>query len=167
LASLTLFDPATPDNSLSKRQLTQTEILDRYIEVIEMTAGHPLPIQQLDLKLVTFDEALQAIHTCLVEEGLISRLSAYNAIRGSVLTFARNLRTGYTPSRPYEAQLTLVLPANQEPQVNNNSVSKLAQQIKGWTDWAPRLTVHHSEGNHITMLRRPYVKSIVHAILRR
>jgi thioesterase domain-containing protein len=157
IASLTLIDSSAPADNISSREFTQTEVLKQYIEVIEMGADHSLAISESHLASLNFTEAVQMIHRCLVSEAMIAPRSTPDAIRGSIVTFARHLRTGYIPPKPYEGPVTLLLPMDCQ---QDSAHTEMAENINSWRRWAPDLSVRYSTGNHISMLKRPHVAAL-------
>ena len=71
-------------------------------------------------------------------------------------TFARNLRTSYTPGAAFAGPVRLVLagyPA-QDPVLIQ---AKQQKTMEAWRNWAPSALVWRSRANHMAILREPHL----------
>jgi len=101
----------------------------------------------------------------LVTEGLLPKRSTPDTLRGPLRTFARVLRTPYTPQARYFGPVGLILAS--EPDQNGSS-QDANHILNGWKVFAPNLILMHAPGNHLTMLRSPNVAGtakLIQAIL--
>jgi len=164
VATLVILDSNAPDNRLSLiREYSRTEAMMKLIDTYEEIVGHRLDIRKSDLD--SRDEAAQIalLHSRLVREGLLPRRSQPNLLRGPLRTFAMALRTHYTPDRPYQGRVQLVLADDEKLDQDENRRNR-EQITRGWRRLAPNLTYVYASGNHMTMLKLPYLNGLVHQL---
>jgi thioesterase domain-containing protein len=124
--------------------------------------GHPL-IERSALE--SRPEAIQRelIHRRLIEANLMSLRSQPDELRGTLRTYAASIRARYIPDKPYPGPLQLVLvnDPHLDPASNRQSHQKMAEN---WKHFAPNLVCVQAPGNHLTMLKQPYVQALANLI---
>jgi thioesterase domain-containing protein len=103
------------------------------------------PLSQLDL-----------LSERLAQAGLMPQRSRSADLLGMVRTFEAGLRTHYCPRNIYPDPVRLVLASDPKNGREANEKS-FESRGAGWRRWAPNLTIWHSPGNHMTLLRQPHV----------
>ncbi len=154
VASLTLVDtdaPHEPDSMA--REYTETEVLMKLVEIYEQSGGTSLEIQAADLDGLDGDAQLKLLHQRLIGVGLIPKQSRPEMLIGTFRTFGTALRTRYCPEHHYAGPLRLVLAQTGQPDPE--------AVIAKWRYWANDLQYWQSEGNHMTVIKQPYVNGLV------
>jgi arthrofactin-type cyclic lipopeptide synthetase C len=157
IASLTILDSEIPDEEgAAIREYNNVEAILVWIDIFEKILEHPLGVSRGDIE--PRDEAAQRklLHDRLVSEGLMPRQSDPDRLRGPLQTFARSLRTHYTPSEIYPGPVRLVLVNDQKLDQDANRRNR-EQVAEGWKRWAPNLVCTCAPGNHLTILNQPHV----------
>jgi thioesterase domain-containing protein len=164
LASLTILDSEAPDaDDTVVREYNSNEVTLKWIEICEEFLEHPLHIEQRDLDSRDEPAQRKLLHHCLVRNGLMSKRSQPDALRGPLRTFATSLRTHFRPSKPYPGPVQLIL-------VNNHRLDQDANRrthellVQRWKQWAPNLVYKNAPGNHMTVLRPPHVAKLTDLI---
>ncbi len=154
VASLTLVDTEAPHESDSMmREYTESEVLMKLVEIYEQSSGASLEIQSADLDGLEGDAQLKLLHQRLVGVGLMPKQSQPEMLLGTFRTFGTALRTRYCPEHHYAGPLRLVL-ANTDQSDQEAVVAK-------WRYWVNDLNYWQSEGNHMTVIKQPYVNALV------
>ncbi|MCL7422702.1 MAG: amino acid adenylation domain-containing protein [Methylobacter sp.] len=154
VASLTLVDteaPHEPDSMM--REYTESEVLMKLVEIYEQSSGASLEIQSADLDGLEGDAQLKLLHQRLVGVGLMPKQSQPEMLLGTFRTFGTALRTRYCPEHHYAGPLRLVLA--------NTDQSDQEAVIAKWRYWVNDLKYWQSEGNHMTVIKQPYVNALV------
>ena len=160
VGSLTLLDSRVPDTTRAKlSEFTHVDAIMKWIEVIQMTVAHSFDLDRTTVESQTAELQLALLHGLLVQEGLISRRSKPDVLRGALRTFASCLRTVYTPSQRYLGSMSLVLVDNELLNYDDN-VQQLNDTRRGWELWAPLLTTMRAPGNHVTILSPRHVSAL-------
>ncbi|MEI8632402.1 alpha/beta fold hydrolase [Vibrio sp. PP-XX7] len=144
VASLTIADSRVPTQQ-PLREYTDVQALGRLIELFEMK-GQSIEMTQAQLACLSQPERLNVVHQRLVAKGLMPKNTQVSDLAGIYRVFATNIRTRYTPSALPKAPACLVLASDTSADV-----------IPGWQSLLSDLKVTRSEGNHIMLLKSPYV----------
>ncbi|WAK04165.1 amino acid adenylation domain-containing protein [Methylobacter sp. YRD-M1] len=153
VASLTLVDteaPHEPDSPV--QEYTETEVLMKLVEIYEQSIDASLAIQAADLDGLDGDACLKLLHQRLVGVGLMPKQSQPEMLTGTFRTFGTALRTRYCPEHHYTGPLRLVL--TQADQSDHEAV------IAKWQYWVNDLKYWQSEGNHMTVIKAPYINAL-------
>src|SRR5262249_47990703 len=105
------------------------------------------------------NEQLELVHKRLVKVRLLPPRSYPDVLLGPVRVFETGLRTSYEPRSAYLGKGCLVL----VPDVKLDSAAneaKFMNSINGWQRFAPNLVPWHGLGNHVTVLKKPYVNAL-------
>ena len=154
VASLTLVDTDAPHEPDSiAREYTETEVLMKLVEIYEQSSGASLEIQAADLDGLDGDARLKLLHQRLIGVGLMPKQSRPEMLVGTFRTFGTALRTRYCPEHHYAGPLRLVLAQTGQPDPE--------AVIAKWRYWANDLEYWQSEGNHMTVIKPPYVNGLV------
>ncbi|MDD5037179.1 MAG: alpha/beta fold hydrolase, partial [Methylococcaceae bacterium] len=161
VASLTLIDTEVPHGIIAPDcEYSRTEALMKLIEIFEQAAGTSLGILPDELGALSDKAQLVLLHGRLVRVGLMPKRSEPEALRGTLRTFASCLRTGYQPDGEYPCAMHLVL-------VRDDSLDEAADSLRneemvaGWKHWAPHLLFWQSEGNHMSVIKKPHVDAFI------
>jgi len=164
VASLTIVDSKVPDVEYGKiREFTPDEAIREWVEALELVLGRPLGIDFSELNSRGEPAQRELLHGRMVSVGLIPRRSRPDALVGPLRTFTRSLRAQYLPKRVYEGPAQLVL-AEDNTVGKNSEPLKQKEIIQGWRRWVIDLKYTNCPGNHLTMLKLPYVRAIAQLI---
>ncbi|MGJ0428965.1 alpha/beta fold hydrolase, partial [Methylobacter sp.] len=153
VASLTLIDTEAPHEPSSVAQeYTEAEVLMKLVEIYEQSIDASLAIQAADLDGLDGDARLKLLHQRLVGVGLMPRQSQPEMLTGTFRTFGTALRTRYCPEHHYAGPLRLVLA--QTDQFDHEAV------VAKWRYWVNDLKYWQSKGNHMTVIKAPYVNAL-------
>jgi hypothetical protein len=160
IASLTILDSELPDDDGSViREYSHIEAIMVWLQIFEHILGYPLGVGRSDLEIRNEAAQRKLLHDRLLSEGLVSRHSDPDILRGPLLTFATSLRTQYRPAGPYMGPVQLVLV--DDPDLDEDANRHIHEHlVKGWKQWAPNLIYIHAPGNHMTVLKPPHVKML-------
>src|SRR5258708_6782666 len=160
IASLTIIDSEAPGVA---SEYNSTEILLNWVNLLEQLLERPLPVELRDLDLRTDRFRRRFLHNLLVEERFMPWQSDPDLLLGPLNTFAMSLRTSYKPSMCYLGQVRLVLVG--EPHLSVETNDRNQENLVGrWRQWAPKLIYTHAPGNHMTVLKPPYVRHLARLI---
>jgi arthrofactin-type cyclic lipopeptide synthetase C len=164
VATVTIIDTEVPDSSADTvREYSNVDLLVELIGMFEQVLGRSLGVERSDIDRLNEAEQRRLLHAKLLDAGLISRYSHIDVLVGPMRTFARALRTRFCPNGTYSGivQLVLVNDSRLEPEANLQRWYALAN---GWRRFAPNLVVREMPGNHMTVLRQPFVGKLAQLI---
>jgi thioesterase domain-containing protein/aryl carrier-like protein len=160
VASLSIVDSDAPDdNDAAIREYDMTDVLMKWIEVVELGLTRPLGIERGDLEWLTEEAQRELLHKRLVQEMLLPRRSQPDVLRGALRVFAASLRTSYRPHRTYAGSVKLILVDDPKLDASLN-LRKQEELVLAWRRWAPLLGSSHCPGNHATVLRAPHARAL-------
>lgn len=161
VSSLIILDSEAPDDQLTPvREFIPAEVVMEMLDAYEQVVGHSLGIDRGDLDVCSETEQLELLHGRLVVEGLLPSRSEPDVLYGPLRTFATSLRTHYHPTGIFPGPVQLIL-ADDAKLDQNTNLQNHKRVEEGWRRWAPNLVCTHAPGNHMTMLKQPYVNDIV------
>ena len=164
VSSLTIIDSGSPDECESTvRDYTNLEVLLKWIEVNEAYYETSLGLSKRELEALPHASQIALCHRRLVQLGVLPRHSRPVLLEGPLATFARGLRTNYTPKRAYEGKSNLVL-AKYDLDNMAYDAKYVTGVIEDWKRWVPNLVPFSLAGNHISILRSPLVRSIAQVL---
>ncbi|MEE3650353.1 MULTISPECIES: non-ribosomal peptide synthetase [unclassified Brenneria] len=152
-ASLTLADSDVPEPVA--REYTDLQALMALMELFEMQ-GEALGIMESDLAALTQPQRLAVLHQRLIARGLLPVKAQVGDLANIFRVFATNIRTGFQPAALPTIASHLVL-------ANDSDARRLA----GWQALLPQLQHVYSAGNHIRLLKAPYVRLLADTLKRR
>lgn len=159
-ASVTILDSSAPEREPEDSDMSRGEILERFLEVVAMQVPRALPLDLGALERLDATALLEALHGLFVQVELMPRRSRPVALRGSLATFATACRTVYRPASAYTAAVNLALVDDSRLDRQTNEAEFLQCQ-QGWQRVAPQLRTWRGPGNHMTVLQRPHVQTLV------
>ena len=157
VASLVILDSDAPHTQHTPpREYSQTEVMARMIDLFEQIIGHSLDLNRSHLDPMRQAAQIAMLNDRLVKEELMPRHSKSDVLQATVRTFSAALRTHYEPNRTYSGALHLLLADDNrmDQDANHRQYELIAE---GWRRWAPNLVCTRVPGNHVTMLKPPYV----------
>jgi arthrofactin-type cyclic lipopeptide synthetase C len=164
VASLTIVDSEVPGEDRAKqREYNRTEALFEMAHLFELAAGRPLGVLLTDLELLDARGQLELLHERLVKSNLMPPRSRPDTLLGPVRLFELGLRMSYQPRTAYLGRTRLVL----VPGMNLDCAAdetKIMNTINGWRRFAPDLIPWRCPGNHVTVLKTPYVSVLANRI---
>jgi len=161
VASLILVDTEAPDEDQAViRECSPTDAIVQWLDQVEQIVGRSLDFRRSDFDLRNEMEQIEKLHQLLVREGVISSRVEPETLRGPLRVFATSLRTHYQPSKSYPGPVQLVVADDAKLDENTNRLEH-ERISERWKWWAPNLACLHASGNHMTMLKEPYVRSLV------
>jgi thioesterase domain-containing protein len=160
VASLTILDSEAPDDGYSTvREYTDTDVAWNWVKAIENMLGHSIGIQIAELQSRSQLERRELLHSSLVSNGIMSPRSSADDLRGPLRTFASGLRTYYMPCGPYYDPVRLIFV--EDHGMHWDAIRENPElQLKRWRRWAPNLAYITIPGNHMTVLKQPYVRTL-------
>ena len=160
VASLTILDSEAPDERGAElRQYTANEVLRKWIDMLELVLGRPIETLPVDLDSINRAGHGQLLHEIMVRERLLPKGATPDVLRGPLRSFAQSLRTPYTPDAVYSGPVQLVVADDPRLDMESNRMQQRDVADK-WSKWAPHLTCAYVAGNHMTLLKPPYVHTI-------
>ena len=157
VSSLTIIDSEVPSGfSHMEREWTAADAMHEWIAVLELAVGKKCDFDQGALRALDLRASLRRVHQWLVHVGLLSPRSHPDSLRAAFRTFCSCLRTSYLPSDTISVRTHLVLLRDiRLDEATNARMHRDA--IVGWRRWVPQLAEWHGPGDHMTILRSPYV----------
>jgi thioesterase domain-containing protein len=160
VGSLTILDSEVPDDEdVITREYNSTEAIMAWLEIFELLLDRPLGVTRAEIGSRNDAAQRELLHRLLVKEGVVPARSSPAVLRGPLRTFAMSLRTHYRPGEVYPGQVRLVLVDDQRLDTETNRKNQ-EQIVEGWKRWAPNLVYTHAAGNHMTILKSPYVQAL-------
>ena len=132
----------------------QQTVLTRYLQQFEKhtRVDHSIDARKFDFS--SEREQLSELQTA----NIISKSTIESPIYRSLCVYHANVNTAYMPKTPLGQDIYLFQTADIDAD-DPESIS-LDESQKRWRVWAPNLKPVFIEGNHMTMLRRPYIDSV-------
>ncbi len=160
VASLTIVDSSVPDADRVKlREYNRAETLIQMAHLFELAAERPLGLLLADIETLSAQQQLELLHERLVRVQLMPPRSRPDTLRGPVRLFEMGLRMSYQPQSTFFGKTRLVLVSDTELD-NAANETKFMNSIEGWRRFAPNLIPWRGPGNHITILKTPYVSDL-------
>ena len=159
VGSLTIVDTSVPDEEGAHAEWESGEVFLQLVKIFEQTVERPLGIGPADAAALDEAGRMRLLHARLVQVGLMPQRSTPDVLRGPFRTFATCMRTLYTPDEAYPDPVRLVLVPDPELGHEENRRA-LADAVRGWRRWAPRLEFLEGAGNHMTALKPPHVAAL-------
>jgi thioesterase domain-containing protein len=159
IRSLTLLDSEPPLPRQHVEELSNVDAVVVWIEHVELLLDRPLGVTRHDLEARDAVAQRHLLHDRLTNAGILPRRSKPDLLRGLLHTFAAAARAHFEPAAPYVGAVRLILvdDARSDARVNRE---RHERQIDAWRQWAPNLDHHHCPGNHMTVLKPPYVEAV-------
>jgi thioesterase domain-containing protein len=161
VGSLTILDSEAPDQGL--REYNDTEVTMKWLETLELILGRPLNTDRSRIDVLRGPGRRKLLHQLLIREGLMPERSDPETLRGPLRTYAASIRVHYRPSTPYMGPTRLVLVEDSGPRPVDSQQDQ-RQVVEEWKRWAPNLVCTQVPGNHLTVLKRPYVSSLANIV---
>ncbi|RSZ55098.1 hypothetical protein EJB06_31225 [Massilia atriviolacea] len=159
VSALVVLDSRAPvEASQPPRHYGQVEILVRLVGLFEQKLDGSLRLGEADFAPLDHEARLALLLARLVEAKLMPSGTRITAIRGIVRAFGTNLNTRYVPEQQYDGPLHLAIATGPSPAAMGRAEPD--ELLAGWRRHAPQASVWNSEGNHMTLLSRPYVHSL-------
>lgn len=167
VTSLTVVDSGPLDGTAYKHsEYSRTDALMEWIQAFELLLDRSLHVDRHAMELLPEDAQLKIVHERLIEHRLIPASSEPGLLRGPFRTFATCLRIRYAPESVYAGPITLVLV--DDKRLDRGSNQRQRDYIsRTWKDAAPRAICEFAPGNHMSILRQPYVSAVAQVIQRR
>ncbi|MBW8833551.1 MAG: hypothetical protein JF606_30125, partial [Burkholderiales bacterium] len=158
-ASLMLIDVEAPDDSPQTLDTTRDEVIDRFLEAVALRTVRPLGVDPAQLHGLSQADLISQLHAMMVTHGLMPARSKPDAVRGSLLSFARCIRTSYCPSRRHDGVVHLVqVPDSRSTPAEDTAERALA--VSRWHKHCGNLLTWQGPGNHMTILDNPHVVAL-------
>jgi amino acid adenylation domain-containing protein len=166
VASLTLVDSDAPASGPGPVEADETEVLLTMAALFENLTGRPMGLTRDLLEPLPAADRRATLHARLVEAGGLPQRTTPDLLTGPIRTFARCVRTSYTPRSTYPGPVTLVTVDDPtlDPQAG---AAHRAHLERAWRRSAPQLEVWHGPGNHMTVLNPPHVTALAGFLTRR
>jgi thioesterase domain-containing protein len=153
-----LLDSAPPMRRDSPTGLlSQTEVLRRYVRILEQAAGRTSALSAAELSDASathgIGELLQRLKIC----GLLPRNLAASMFARVFRTFEVHVNTSYVPAQ-LPVDVYLIQASERDPLDEDHIPVELA--VAQWKQVAPRLRSTMIPGNHMTLLESPHVEEI-------
>ncbi len=160
VTSLTLVDSEVPDaEGAEPREYNRAEALIEMVRIFEHTAECSLKITLSDLDALDAKGQLELLHERLVRARLMPPRSQADLLLGPVRAFETALRTPYHPQTIYSGPMRLVIVSDAGLD-NHANQQKFLESVNGWRHFAPNLVPWQGPGNHMTVLKPPYVTTL-------
>jgi thioesterase domain-containing protein len=134
-------------------------MLLEWIRSVEQNVGKKLNVPESALECKSDTEQRKLLHHRLVAIGALPVRSHPDLLQGPLTTFAAAVRMHYNPEVTYLGETNLIL-AQKSALGFNYDQRELDRIVEMWLAWAPKLRVMIIPGNHMTILKSPYVQSI-------
>ena len=157
ISSLTILDSEAPDSDGTIAcDYDQTEVFMKLVEIFELSASRSLALRAKDFGPLDEAGRLALLHQRLVDVKMMPHRSRAEDLKGMARTFAMHLRTNYCPAAGYPDEVGLIL----VPEAGQDELTcTVAHQaiVEKWKAWIPHLNYWRGPGNHMSVLKQPYV----------
>jgi thioesterase domain-containing protein len=155
---LVLLDSSPPlQSEEALKEFNSTEVIMEWLENLELLTEKPFGIKRNTIDALTEPEQLELMMSLLIQHGLLPRAFSHpEQISGHLRCFAAAIRTPYTPNTSFKGSLHLMLAEAPRLTISENSQEHL-RTVTGWRKFAANVAYHHGPGNHLTILKPPYV----------
>ncbi|WP_414501635.1 amino acid adenylation domain-containing protein [Zymobacter sp. IVIA_5232.4 C2] len=150
LARVVIADSRVPE--CERKEISSLGALQKLIDLLEMQ-GVPLTLERERLARMTPRQRLTALHGAVTSAGIMSARTPLESLHSILRVLAINLRSGYCPTQLPQAPATLVVAADTD-----------ATATHRWQQRWPQVEVVRSQGNHVQMLKSPYVEVLCRAL---
>jgi thioesterase domain-containing protein len=158
ISSLILLDSEAPNlNAEQKRRESHVEILRMLIDLYELNLGRSLGLRNEDLAPLNREQSITLLFSRLIAEKLLPPRTRKETLFAIFRVFEANVKARYVPSATYEGPLHL---ASVRDDPENGILDQTVQPEAKWNVHAPRVMRYEAQGNHLTMLSRPYVEKL-------
>ncbi|HYH81147.1 MAG TPA: amino acid adenylation domain-containing protein, partial [Longimicrobium sp.] len=160
VGSLTIVDSEVPDEDGAP--LAEYDGREAFLSLVEMfdlaTEGR-MEIGPREIEGMDAAGRMRLMHARLVRLGVMPRNSRPDILRGPFAAFSACLRAPYVPVGTWPEPLRLVLV--RDPRMDEAANQRhFAEVVRGWKHLAPALRFTIGDGNHITALKPPHVRSL-------
>jgi thioesterase domain-containing protein len=156
---LLLLDTEPPlDRSERLPKYDRKTVLARYLRQFEKHARAGRNGTGRNVNLSSEREQLNKLVDAAESASVISRSILESPIYRSVCVYHANVNTAYRPGSPLDQDIYLFQTADIDP--DDPGSIPLEEARNSWRAWAPNLKPVFIEGNHVTMLQRPYIDSV-------
>lgn len=158
--SLTIIDSEVPGTIKQASEYSDKQIVENYVESIELYSKKCLSIRLDDWLDISFGERIRRLHEAIISIGILPARSTADILRGPYNTFTTAFRTLYSPRHRYAGEIRLVLAPDEKltPEKNQQEYLHISN---GWKKYARELTVFCGGGNHIKVLSEPYINEVI------
>jgi arthrofactin-type cyclic lipopeptide synthetase C len=164
IASVIVIDSEAPDDQEGvRREYDSVEAAMVWVNVVEQFLERPLEIKKSDLDHRDEAGRMEFVHRRLVAAGFFPRRSTPQILRGTWRACASSLRTCFHPRGMYQGPVHLILATDPALDEEGNR-QRREQVVRGWQRWAPNLAWRQVSGNHMTILKPPYVVELASVI---
>jgi syringomycin synthetase protein SyrE len=160
VASLTLIDSEAPCRSaIESPEFTAADVFAEWIRVLELAAEQECDARDELMRRPRPGIAeLELVNKWMIRVGLAPVRSHLEPICSSFRVFASALRTIYTPTRQYKDPTRLILVSEQSHDLGLGDADD--PRVAQWRKLIPAVEVWKAPGNHVTVLKRPYVTQV-------
>jgi amino acid adenylation domain-containing protein len=159
IGALVLLDSDVPGKPLGHEDgNTALDTLLSLIRHFELSAQRSLNLGRQELEELSDDARVQRLLTRLIDAQILPRQTRLESVAGIVRVFRANLNAPYVPRQPYTDTVHLVLADYGEQ--NSEQPGEESARIAQWQQYAPKLQIWRSSGNHMTLLHKPHVTSL-------
>ncbi|SDH57255.1 amino acid adenylation domain-containing protein [Vibrio xiamenensis] len=148
VASLTLADSRVPEAQV--QEYSDVEALMKLIGLFEMQ-GSALHLTQEILESLEPNERLRRLQQSLISQKLMPANLNLQTVAGIYRVFARNIRTGYSPTRVPITQVSLLLASDSE-------------RGEKWQSLIGHLHIEQAKANHVMLLKGEHAKQLAKLI---
>jgi thioesterase domain-containing protein len=164
ISSVIVIDSEAPDDQEGvRREYDSVEAAMVWVNVVEQFLERPLEIKKSDLDHRDEAGQMEFVHRRLVAAGFFPRRSTPQILRGTWRACASSLRTCFHPRGMYQGPVHLILATDPALDEEGNR-QRREQVVRGWQRWAPNLAWRQVSGNHMTILKPPYVVELASVI---
>ncbi len=160
VTSLALIDSRVPDaEGAEPREYNRAEALIKMVQLFEQSAECSLGITLGDLDALVAKRQLELLHERLVRAALLPPFSHADLLLGPIRAFETALRTPYNPKTIYSGTMRLAIVSDAGFNDHANQ-RRFLESVNGWQRFAPNLVSWQGPGNHMTVLKPPYVTAL-------
>lgn len=158
-ASLTIVDSRALDAGEQSVDVDDAYILQRLLSLYAQSAGKPLHLNGEILAALSGAARRAALHQAMVAAGLLPPRSNPQLLEGPLQSFARCVRTAYTPTTTYEGELRFALLGDPTLDLAENRRRDI-RKMQSWRRHAPRAVFWNAPGTHMSGLKNPHVRAL-------
>lgn len=159
--SVTMIDSDSPSMTPGfDADIASDEIFLKLCEVVEMAADTSFGLCRDDIQFLSHDERLRLLHRHMVNYKLVSDRSHYQMLAGVLKTFDSAVRIRYHPTNTYDRDVNYIAVHHHKSLIASD-MQRIDDVVRQWQFYAPGLRPWIAPGNHMTVLKPPFISEVV------
>ncbi|KNA27278.1 hypothetical protein ACO03_17490 [Pantoea ananatis] len=155
VSEVVILDSRAPGVRIEEDKLLgSTDTIIKLINIYNLTLEEPLPINGDEIINLEKREQVNLLYKALIQCGVFTKKTPISSLERILDVMQKNINTHYSPSSSYSGKVLLI-------NAKDSDIKARKRNEKHWKKYAYKLELMKSDGNHMTMLKKPNITSLI------